>query len=154
MKPELYDREPIAYHELGHCIAHKYFGHEVDSIEVREDFGCNWIPDQEVSPFAYIIACCAGKAAVDRWFGWKVKSDESWRNSDDHKRAYRVALKVSEGDHRASLLLVEWGERMADAIVEKHWGQFHDAACELVERGKMKVEHLKLKIASINGQHG
>jgi hypothetical protein len=127
---------------------------ELNKRAAQIEFGCNWIPDQEVSPFAYIIACCGGKAAVDKWYGWKAKNDESWRASDDCKRAYRVALKVSEGDHQAALLLVEWGGRMADAIVEKHWGQFHDAACELVERGKMKVEHLKLKIASINGQHG
>jgi hypothetical protein len=55
------------------------------------------------------IACCAGKAAMDRWYGFKAKSDENWRASDDYQQAHAIALKLSGYD-----LL---GANLADAMV-------------------------------------
>jgi hypothetical protein len=103
-------------------------------------FGRNHLPNQTVSAYEYIIALCAGKAAVDRWYGWKAESDNNWRNSDDHKKAHEAALKVSEGDAVAAAHLMKWGERMADVIIEKYWGEsFHEAARALIENGTLKV---------------
>jgi hypothetical protein len=76
---------------------------------------------------------------MDRWYGWKAKSDKNWRASDDHKKAYETALQLSEGDAVAAAALVKWGERMADVIIERHWDQFSGAVEALVERGKLKV---------------
>jgi hypothetical protein len=143
MKPELYDREPIAYHELGHMIAHHFFGHKVDSVEVSDNFGATRLPNQTVSAYGYIVALCAGKAAVDRWYGWKAKNDEAWRASDDHKKAYEAALQVSEGDAAAATHLVKWGERRAELIIERYWEKFPAVVEALVERGKLKVYNMR-----------
>ena len=61
--------------------------------------------------YEYIIALCAGKAEVDRWYGWKEENDEAWRGSDDYREANQVALKVSEGDAVAAAHLMKWAER-------------------------------------------
>jgi len=139
MNPERYDWEPIAVHELGHVFAHGYFGHKVDKVEVGDDYGRTHLPDQTMNAFEYLIACCSGKAAVDRWFGWKSEPDEAWAQSDDHKRAYHAALRVSEGDHSAAAILLRWAERMADTLIERHWDQFPDAVRALCERATLRI---------------
>jgi hypothetical protein len=83
-----------AYHEVGHMAAHTFFGHRVASVEVGENFGRCRLAAQTVNPFDYLIACCAGKAAVDKWHGWRVKVDENWRASDDFGKAYKVAFNL------------------------------------------------------------
>ena len=88
-------------------IAHTYFGHKVDSVEVGDNFGGTRLPNQTISAYEYMIACCAGKAAVDRWYGWKADSDENWRASDDYRKAYGAALQVSEGDTVAAAQLMK-----------------------------------------------
>jgi hypothetical protein len=120
-------------------IAHAFFGHKVDSVKVGENFGCTNLPKQKVNPYQFIIASCGGKAAVDRWYGWKSKSDENWRASDDYKKSLKVALWLNEGDTLAAEALLKWGERVADTIIEKHWDQFPGIVEALVERGKSKV---------------
>lgn len=120
-------------------IAHTYFGHKVTSVEVGDNFGVTRLPKQTVSAYEYMIACCAGKAAIDRWYGWKAKNEENWRASDDYRKAYETALQRSEGDAVAAAHLMKWAERMADVIIEKHWDQFPGAVEALVERGVVKV---------------
>lgn len=139
MKPEHADKEPIAYHELAHMLVFKFFGYRVTSVEVGEEFGCTSLPNQTVNGFHYIIALCSGKAAVDRWYGWKAQSDENWRKSEDHRKAYRVALRLSQDDLLAATQLIRWAEMVAEKIVERHWDQFPGPARLLVETGKLNV---------------
>ncbi len=139
MKPQFADREPIAYHELGHVIAFTHFGYKVESVEIGDNFGCTVLPKQTVNAFHLIVACHGGKVAVDRWYGWKMPNDRGWRKSRDHKRAYDAALKMSRGDHVAAGLLMEWGERVATAIIEEQWSRFPDAVRLLVEHGRMEA---------------
>jgi len=140
MKPELADREPIAYHELGHATAYRFYGYKVSSVEVGDDFGCTRLAKQAIDPFEYIVASCAGKAAVDRWFGWKAPSEENWRKSQDHHNAYQVALKLSQGDLLAATMLIQWAEKVAEKIIAKHWDRLHAPAMQLVERGTLKIK--------------
>ena len=140
MKPGLAHREPIAIHEAGHFIAHIFFGHRVESAEVGEEYGYCKLRAQDVDPFDYIIALCAGKAAVDRWYGWKRPGDEeNWRKSKDHAMAYRAALKVSGDDHESAALLMQWAEKRADVIVKERWSPLEQLAHALVEKGKLTV---------------
>ena len=46
---------------------------------------------------------------------------------------------VSEKDTVAAVQLVKWGERMADVIIARHWGEFPDAVEALVENGRLTV---------------
>jgi hypothetical protein len=129
-----------AYHELGHFFAHTAFGHRVDSIEVGENFGCCTLPAQDIDDaYSFIIALCGGKAAIDKWYGYKTPNDEAWRKSNDHGKAYAVALRVSRGDHTAASLLMKWAERMADSLIEAHWHKLHEPARMLAEKGKLTV---------------
>ena len=140
MKPELAHREPIAFHEAGHFIAHAFFRHRIESAEVGDDYGHCTLPAQDVDPFDYIIALCAGKAAVDHWYGWKAPGyEENWHKSKDHGMAYRAALKVSGDDHESAALLMKWAERRADIIVKERWSQLEKLAHALVDNGKLTV---------------
>src|SRR5438034_10751420 len=133
------DGAQAAYHELGHVLAFKAFGYRVSSVEVGEDSGCTVLPEQTVNAFDLIVGLCAGKAAVDKWYGYPARDDENWRKSNEYCDAYQVALKVSQNNRQAASLLMQWAERVAGAIIEEHWPEFHEAARALVEHGKARV---------------
>ena len=128
-----------AYHELGHFFAHTSFGHRVDSVEIGENFGRCKLAAQDVNPFDLIIALHAGRAAVDRWYGWQTKRDEAWLASDDHAKAYKVALQLSNGSHTAAGHLMSWAQRMAADYINKHFAELHEPARLLAERGTLKA---------------
>jgi hypothetical protein len=67
--------------------------------------------------------CCAGKAAIDKWYGWKAQSDDAWKASKDHAEAFAAALQLSDNDADAAELLVKWAERRANVVVEQQWAQ-------------------------------
>jgi hypothetical protein len=113
------------------------YGYKVSSVEVRGDSGCTDIPWQPFTSFHLIVALCAGQIAEDKWLGWA--DAESWRRSNEHKRAFKIALRASHGDGKAALLLIQWAERMATTIVEKNWIRLGEVASTLAERGKLKV---------------
>jgi hypothetical protein len=140
MKPELADREPIAYHEVGHLTAHQFYGHKVLRVEVGDGHGCTVLAKpQTFYGFDLIVALCSGKAAVDKWYGWKSENQENWLKSEDQRRAFRIALYLSENDAFAAALLVQWAEKVADRIISNHWDKMHDPAMRLIERGRLEV---------------
>src|SRR5689334_22981027 len=115
MKPQWYDRELPAVHELGHLAAHAFYGHKVVSIEVGENSGhCRLAAPQRVSGLQLLVTFHAGKAAMDHWYGWKSSLDENWRQSKDYKMGYKIALELSSGNHEAASHLMQWAEKMAD----------------------------------------
>src|ERR1700757_960675 len=104
------------YHELGHLLGFIHHGIKVESVTVGDGCGRTRVPAQDIDdPLGYLIGLCSGKACVDKWRGHKMPSDEAWRKSTDNGHAYRAALEVSRGDHKAASLLVKWAERMADS---------------------------------------
>src|SRR6267378_6699570 len=94
-------RAEESYHELGHMLGFLHHGISVESCEVGDGWGRTRVPSQDVEAIHYVIALCSGKAAVDKWQGYKTPSDEAWRESKDNGRAYTAALKVSNSDHKA-----------------------------------------------------
>ena len=135
------DRARESYHEIGHMFAFIHHGIRVDSCEVGDGCGRTRVPSQDVDdPLGYIVALCAGKAAVEKWHGYRTPNDKAaWRKSDDHRRAYEAALKVSNGSHSAASILIKWAECMADAFVEAHWHELHEPARMLAEKGELTV---------------
>jgi len=123
---------------------HSEFGHRVTTVEVGGDNGgcCKLALPQDVDPLDYIISLCGGKAAVDRWFGWRLEGeeDENWHGSDDYRKANKVALEFSNGDAAAAAQLMKWAEAMAAHYVEKHWKEFHAPARMLALKRKLEVE--------------
>jgi hypothetical protein len=130
-----------AYHEIGHFFAFVNAGVKIESVEVGENFGRTRVPPQDVDDaLGYVVALCAGKAAVAKWQGYSTPNDKAaWRKSDDHRRAYKAALKVSQGNHKGAGLLLKYAEHMADVFVEAHWHELHEPARLLAERGELKV---------------
>jgi len=141
----------VAFHEGSHACLHRYFGHEVQELAIRPEQHCKLRVGQEVEGLDYIIGCCAGKAAVDRWYGYKAKSDDNWRASKDRAQALKAALHLSDGDNEAAELLVWWGERRADILVEQQWGQIHSLAFALLEHDSLTGEAVN---AILNGSNG
>src|SRR5437868_7071111 len=90
------------YHEIGHFYAFTHFGIRVSSVEAGESFGRTRLQPQTVEALDYIVALCAGRSAVNKWYGYRTPNDKAaWRKSDDHRRAYKAALTVSGDDHKA-----------------------------------------------------
>jgi hypothetical protein len=84
-----------------------------------------------------ILANCAGKAAMDRCYGYKAKSDENWRASSDFKAALSYAILLNNGDEKGAELLLAWLERRAELLVERKWPQIHKLAFTLLENEKL-----------------
>jgi hypothetical protein len=123
-----------------HFFAHTSFGHRVDSVEIGENFGRCKLAAQDLNQRSiFIIALHAGRAAVDRWYGWQTRRDEAWLASDDHAKAYKVALQLSNGSHTAAGHLMSWAQRMAADYINKHFAELHEPARLLAERRTLKV---------------
>jgi hypothetical protein len=127
----------IALHECSHAAIHHYFSHEISEVAVGEDDGHCRLAAQEVNALECIIGCCAGKAGFDKYYGWKSKEDQGWRESEDRKSAFSLALKVSAGDEQAADILVTWGERMADSLVSREWPKITKLAAVMIERQQL-----------------
>jgi ATP-dependent Zn protease len=144
--------EVVAFHEAAHAALCHCFNLPVSSVEVSEDTG-RCVPPSEWSLafsddgirklvqreglFRLVVASCSGKAAMDRWYGWKSKSDDNWRASDDFKQAFKLALQINGGDEKGAELLIAWLARRAELLVERHWPQIHNLAFALLEREKL-----------------
>jgi hypothetical protein len=140
MKGELSERESPAWHELGHAYVYRHYGYEVESVEVGDNCGSTTLPKQTVNAFHLIVAKCAGKASVDKFYGWRSPNEDNWRGSEDFKTACRVALSVSQGDHRAAALLVQWGGLVADKLIDVYWSEICPEVVRLVEHGRLDFE--------------
>ena len=132
----LHEQERIAFHESAHAVVHHYFRHPIDRVEVGEDTGrcvvpAEWyerVSDNRISALVrrealieQIIACCAGKCAMDRLHGYKALSDDNWRASDDYKQALGYARRANDGDLLGALRLIAWCERRAELLVGQQW---------------------------------
>jgi ATP-dependent Zn protease len=152
MSNAVHGQELIAFHEAAHATLFHCFNLSVESVEISEDTGHCVTPDewslafsdsgikklvQREALFRLIIASCAGKAAMDRWYGYKAKSDQNWRASEDRKQALSRALQINNGDQTGAELLLAWLERRAELLVERHWSQIHKLAFALLEREKL-----------------
>jgi hypothetical protein len=146
------EAERIAIHECAHAVLYHCFKFPVSSVEIRGDTGCCVAPpvwqvvlsNNQIGNLAkreglmrLIIAGCAGKAAMDKWYGYKAKSDENWRASNDYKQAFNYALQINNGDHEGATLLIRWLSRRAEVLVKRHWSQINALASELLERSKL-----------------
>jgi hypothetical protein len=146
------EQELIAFHESAHAVAHHCFNLPVASVEIGEDTGrcvprSAWrvtLSDERNLELAkrevlmqLIIASCAGKAAMDRCYGYKAKSDENWRASSDFKAALSYAILLNNGDEKGAELLLSWLARRAELLVERKWPQIHKLAFALLENEKL-----------------
>ena len=144
--------EQIAYHESAHAVVHHCFGHPIASIEIGDNTGrCVLLPEYEEhfntsgvvevarreSLCRYIMACCAGKCAMDRWHGYKADSDHNWKQSDDYKQALSYALEINQGDSVGAELLVKWLARRAELLVERYWSRIDALAFALLDKEKL-----------------
>src|SRR5262249_13930775 len=98
------------FHESAHAIAYFSFGHPVELVEAGPDTG-RCVPASEWEQtfnekqlrdlvhretlLQWAIVSCAGKSAMDRWYGYRAKSDENWYASDDHRRGFKYALELA-----------------------------------------------------------
>jgi hypothetical protein len=94
---------------------------------------------------------------MDRWYGYKAKSDENWRASNDYQQAHAIALKMSHGDLLGAQHLMRWYEQMAALIVQKNWTKVHRLAHKLLEyerlTGKEVVKTLREPQSALPIQH-
>jgi hypothetical protein len=86
--------------------------------------------------FEELISHCAGKVSEDRLHGRKDQNWRARRASGDRELALRCALKLSDGDDEAAQLFVQWAERRAAVLVEKHWPKVQALAFALREKEK------------------
>ena len=162
MHDSVHEQEVIAFHESGHAVVHHYFGHKLGSVAIGENSGhcalaATWTQrasDSEIAVlmkreflFQNIMACMAGKCTIDRFYGYKAKSDESWRASDDYKQAFKCALRLNQGDSEGAELLMSWLERRTELLVQKHWPQVQALAFALLEHDQLDGEQVKRIIA-------
>jgi hypothetical protein len=150
-------QEQIAFHESAHAVVRHCFRHPVKSVEIGPDTGCCVVSDEWAKSFdrkrltelarrellfEHIICCCAGKAAMDRWHGYKASTDESWRASDDFRQAFSYALEVN-GDRESAESLVQWLLRRTEVIVERQWPRIQRLAAALCDSGAMNVTQIR-----------
>jgi hypothetical protein len=149
--------EVEATHEASHVIARCRFGHPVKMVEAGPDTGrcvvaLSWrqrFTEQKLIDLAkreslmqHAICCCAGKAGVDRLYGWKATRDTNWKASDDYRQALQYCLQLNGGDTEAAELSLALAMRKAEKLVEAHWGEITRLASELENRGKLAGEEI------------
>jgi ATP-dependent Zn protease len=142
-------QERIAFHEAGHAVIHQYFSHPLESVAISESDGhcktvAQWeekLSDARINYLASrehrierIMVGCAGKAVMDRLYGYKVKDDTVWRASTDYKQAFKYALQLNDDDSLGAELVMTWLERKTDLLIEKEWPRVHKLAFALLEK--------------------
>jgi hypothetical protein len=148
----VHGQEIIAFHEAAHATLFHCFNIPVESVEAGQDTGCCVRPDEwslklsddgigklvrREALFRLIIASCAGKAAMNIWYGYAAKSDENWKASEDYKQALFYTLEINKGDREGAELLLDWLARRAEVIVKRRWPQIHKLAFALLDREKL-----------------
>lgn len=85
MNAALDEQEQQAFHESAHAVTHNYFKHAVECAEIGRNARCvlpaEWeqkFSEKEITElcgrdalFQYIMAACAGKCAMDRWYDYR-----------------------------------------------------------------------------------
>src|SRR5262245_7075770 len=114
-------REQISFHEAGHAVLRHCLKLPVVSVEVTENGGRCTAPNEclfelsdagikklvrQEAVFRLIVAGCGGRAVMDRFYGYKAKSDANWKASSDYKNSFRLALEITGGDREGAELLV------------------------------------------------
>ena len=140
-------QECIAFHESAHAIVHHFYGHAISEVAIGENSGhcktetADVEADEDTLRLLVkrewakqkAIACCAGKAAMDRWDGRKADAGNNWEASNDYKQAYNIALKQSGGDSLGAEYLMSYFERRAEVIVERQWAKISKLAFALLD---------------------
>jgi hypothetical protein len=145
-------QEVEAIHEAGHATISHYFGHKIAEVVRRPDESYTKLSGgQKVNGLDFMIHCCAGKAGVDKLYGYKAEKDTNWRGSKDCGDALAAALRLSGNDTEAAELLVWWAERMAEVLVERQWGQVCRLANALLEHGSLSGEAVNQLFNGSNG---
>lgn len=147
-------QEVMAFHESGHATISHHFGHKIAEVAARPESYCKLSGGQEVNGFDYMIHCCAGKAGVDRLYGYKAQKDTNWKASKDRGDAFAAALHLSNNDTEAAELLVWWAERMAEVLVERQWPQVHRLAFALLEHDSLTGDQVNAVLNGSNGSKG
>jgi hypothetical protein len=153
-------QERIAFHESGHAVVHHYFCHPLESVAISESDGhCKTVPqweerlsDARIHDLASrehqierIMVGCAGRAVMDRLYGYKAKDGAAWRASSDYKQAFKMALQLNDGDSLGAELLMAWLERKTDLLIEKLWPHVHKFAFALLEENEGELTGDQIK---------
>jgi hypothetical protein len=88
---------------------------------------------------------------MDKWYGWKTKSDENWKASKDHAEAFAAALWFSDNDAEAAGLLVKWGSAWRTLLLSNSGRRFAKLAFALLEHDSLTGAQMK---AILNGSNG
>lgn len=138
-----------AIHESGHAVIRWHFKHPIESLELdrvtgpnewQQSFSENLLAElaKRESLMEMIIVACAGRAAMDRFYGRKAQREDNWKASDDFQSAFSLALQLNDGDSEAAMSMLAWLQRRAELLVERNWPAIQRLGTALVERGKIK----------------
>jgi hypothetical protein len=58
---------------------------------------------------------------VDEWYGWRAKTDDNWKASDDYGLAFRAALRLSNNADSSGVLAVSILKRKVNVAVCFHF---------------------------------
>jgi hypothetical protein len=143
------ESELKAVHESAHAAIRLHFRHPIEAVEIdcvsvpsewQQRFDRKRIADlaKRESLVEHIIFCCAGKAAMDRWYGYKASTDTNWKQSADYRNALDSALKLAGGgDEVEAGLWLQIAEHKADKLIAEQWGSIHRLAFALLDREKL-----------------
>jgi hypothetical protein len=88
---------------------------------------------------------------MDRWYGYKAKSDENWRFSDDFRQGFSYAMDLNDGDSLGAELLLRWLERKTELFVEAEWRRIQRLAAALCDVGKIDGSEIRHVVEGSGG---
>jgi hypothetical protein len=151
--------ERAAWHEAAHCcVGEVAFGHPVQEVAISENGeisgycrpmgGVMWEYEPEALAkrellLQYAIRACAGRAAMDKVWGYKPSDDRNWRASKDHAQALECCLTIADGDAEAAEYLLAYSLRRAEILVEKHWGEIGRVAYGLLVHERLTGDQVR-----------
>ncbi len=146
-----------AFHEASHCCLAEYFSQETKEAWIARREGqhipAEWRAPSNVADkqrrLNEIIVLMAGRAGVDRLSGRKLEYPD-WHESDDYTLALRRAMWLSGDDEQAADLLLQWGARRAELLVERLWHEIHAVAYGLLEHERLTGSHVREIIKQSN----
>ena len=160
--------ELAATHESAHACLHlAAFGHPLEEVVISADgdgghcrivSGAEW----EYEPDAlakhelllqHAICCCAGRAAMDKVYGYKPKDDRNWRASEDRAQAMQCCLTIADGDEESAGYLLAFALRRAEMLVERHWPEINRVAYGLLVHEQLTGEQVREIIETVAREH-